>query len=81
MWKEKPNAIVEVIAKEVVHDILSCLKESQFFSIQIDSTTDVSVNQQCGVMLRFFDHIEGKVRYPFYALELVESAIAEGVFQ
>ena len=55
----KNTAIVEVIAKEVMHDILSRLKESIFFSIQIDETTDVSVNQQCGVMLRFFDHIEG----------------------
>ena len=41
--------------------ILSRLQESQFFSIQIDETTDVTTDQQCGVMLRFFDNVEGKV--------------------
>ena len=71
-----------------MHDTLSRLKQSKFFSILMDETTDVSVTQHCGVMLRFcgvmlrfFDQTEGKVRFPFYALEQVESAIADGVFE
>ena len=79
--KKKATAIVEVVAQEVKQSILSRLKESQFFSIQIDETTDIAVNQQCGVMLRFFDNTEGKVRCPFYSLMTLESATTDGIFQ
>ena len=79
--RKKATATVEVVAQEVKQGVLSHLKESKFFSIQIDETTDVAVKQQCGIMLRFFDHIEGKVRCPFYKLEPVESATADGIFQ
>ena len=64
--RKKATAVVEVVAREVKQGILSRLKESQFFSIQIDETTDIAVNQQCGIMLRFFDNTEGKVRCTFY---------------
>ena len=53
------------------------LKESKFFSIQVDETTDITVNQQCGIMLRFFDSVQGKV----YKLEPVQNATADGIFQ
>ena len=76
--RKKATVIVEVVAQEVKQGVLSRLKESKFFSIQIDEITDVAVNQQCGVTLRFFDHIQGKVRCPFYKLE---SATADGIFQ
>ena len=79
MWQA--TAIIEVIAQEIQHGILSRLKESQFFSLQIDETTDITVNQQCGVMLRFFDNVEGKVKCIFYKLITLESATAEGIFK
>ena len=79
-WK-KATAIIEVIAQEIQHGILSRLKESQFFSLQIDETTDITVNQQCGVMLRFFDNVEGKVKCIFYKLVTLERATAEGIFK
>ena len=79
--RKKATAIVEVVAQEVKQAIVSRLEESRFFSIQIDETTDITVNQQCGVMLRFFDNKEGKVRCPFYSLVTLESATANGIFQ
>ena len=79
--RKKATAVVEVVAQEVKQGILSRLEESQFFSIQIDETTDIGVNQQCGVMLRFFDNTEGKVRCTFYNLVTLESATADGIFQ
>ena len=79
--RKKATAIVEVVAQEIKQGILSRVAESQFFSIQIDETTDVAVNQQCGVMLRFFDNTEGKVRCTFYKLVTLESATAKGIFQ
>ena len=79
--RKKATAVVEVVVHEVKQGILSRLKESQFFSIQIDETTDIGINQQCGVMLRFFDTTEGKVRCTFYKLVTLESATADGIFQ
>ena len=79
--RKKATAIIEVIAQEVQHGILSCLKKSQFFSLQIDETTDITVSQQCGVMLRFFDNVDGKVKCIFYKLVTLESATAEGIFK
>ena len=46
--RTKATAIVKVLAQEIMEESLSVLKESKFFSIQ---TTDITVNQQCGIML------------------------------
>lgn len=70
-----------MVAQEVMSEILDRLKESQFFSIHTDETTDISVHQQCGIMLRFFDNTDGGVRCVFFKLETVQSADAEGLFQ
>ena len=64
--RTKATAIVKVLAQEILEESLSVLKESKFFSIQVDETTDITVNQQCGLMLRFFDSVQGKVRCVFY---------------
>ena len=52
--RKKATAIIEVVAQEIKKGMFSRLQESQFFSIQIDETTDITIDQQCGVMLRFF---------------------------
>lgn len=79
--RTKATAIMKVIAQEVMEDILLRLKESQFFSIHTDETTDIIVQQHCGIMLRFFDNTDGVVRCVFFKLEPVENADAEGLFQ
>ena len=77
--RTKPTAVVKLVAQEM-SEILDCLKESQFFSIHTDEITDVSVQQQCGIMLRFFDNTDGRVRCVFFKLEPVQTADAEGLF-
>ena len=47
--RKKATAVVEVVAQEVRQGILCCLTDSQFFSIQIDETTDITISQRCGV--------------------------------
>ena len=79
--RTKANALVKVLAQDILEESLSVLKESKFFSIQVDETTDITVNQQCGIMLRFFDSVQGKVRCVFYKLEPVQNATADGIFQ
>ena len=49
--RKKATATIEVVAQEINKGILSRLQESQFFSIQIDETTDITIDQQCGVMM------------------------------
>ena len=53
---------------------------TQFFSIQIDESTDITVYQQMGIMLRYFDNTNGKVSCIFYKLEPITKADAEGIF-
>lgn len=79
--RTKATAIVKVIAQEFMEDVLLRLQESQFFSIHTDETTDITVQQQCGIMLRFFDNTDGVVRCVFFKLEPVVNADAEGLFQ
>lgn len=48
----------------------------------MDESTDITVYQQMGIMLLYFDDVDGKVCCVFYKLEPVisSSADAEGIF-
>ena len=71
---------MKVVAQEVMKNLLSRLEESQFFSIHTDESTDITVQQQCAIMLRFFDNTDGRVRCTFLKLEPVLKADADGLF-
>ena len=79
--RTKATAILKVIAQEVIEDLLSRLEESRFFSVHSDESTDITVQQQCAIMLRFFDNNDGKVRCAFLKLEPVQKADADGLFE
>ena len=57
----KATAIVKVVAQELIKEILGRVQSSQYFSVHTDETTDIGVQQQCGV-IRFFDNVNGKMR-------------------
>ena len=78
--RTKATAIMKVVAQEVMKNLLSRLEESQFFSIHTDESTDITVQQQCAIMLRFFDNTDGRVRCTFLKLEPVLKADADGLF-
>ena len=63
-----------------MNDILINLNDSQFFSIQTDESTDITVYQQCGLLLRYFDNPMAKVRSVFFKLDPIEKANAESLF-
>lgn len=79
--RTKATAILKLIALDVLQQVKDTLQESKFFSIQVDESTDISVSQQMAVMLRLFDNTSGCVRCVFFALESVEQATAEVLFQ
>ena len=79
--RTKATAIVKVLAEEVMKEVICRLEQSQFFSLHTDETTDITVFQQCALMLRFFDDVEGKVRCTFLKLQPVRKADAGSLFQ
>ena len=58
--RTKATAIMKVVAQEVIED-LSRLEESRFFSVRSDESADITVQQQCAIMLQFFDNNDGEV--------------------
>ena len=79
--RTKATAVLKVVAQDVWRHIAVALKESKYFSLQTDETTDISVTQQAAIMLRFFDNTLGRVRCVFFTLESVERATAELLFE
>ena len=78
--RTKATAILKVIAQDMWMGIASALSNSEYFSLQVDETTDMSVTQQMAIMLRFFDNSHGSVRCVFFRLESVERATADQLF-
>ena len=79
--RTKATAILKVIALDILQQIRDVRQESKFFSLQLDESTDISVTQQMAILLRFFDNKSERVRSDFFALESVERATAEVLFQ
>ena len=76
----KATAVLKVIIQDCWKIISAAVRETKYFSIQTDETTDITVTQQAAIMLRFFDNTQGQVRCVFFALERVERATAEVLF-
>ena len=74
--RTKATAVLKVIAQDVQKKLLCSLSDSKYFSLQMDEITDVTVTQQAGIMLRYFDNSVGRVKCIFYSLDKVEQADA-----
>jgi hypothetical protein len=64
--RTKATAILKVIAQDAWGSIEAALKDSKYFSLQTDETTDITVTQKMAIMLRFFDNSCGTVRCVFF---------------
>ena len=78
--RAKATAVLKVIAQNCWKTISAADRETKYFSLQTDETTDIIVAQQAAIMLRFIDNTQGQVRCVFFALESVERATAELLF-
>ena len=76
----KATAMLKVIDQNCWKTISVVVRETKYFSRQTDETTDITVTQQAAIMLWFFDNTQGQVRCAFFALESVERATAELLF-
>ena len=71
----KATATVKVIGQDMIKNIMERISDSKF-----DESTDITVYQQMGIMLRYFDNTDGKICCIFYKLEPITNADAEGIF-
>ena len=78
--RTKATAVLKVITQDCCKTISTAVREIKYFSLQTDETTDITITQQAAIMLRFFDNTQGQVRCIFFALESVERATAELLF-
>ena len=76
----KTTALLKVITQDCWKTISAAVRKTKYFSLQNDETTDITVTQQAAIMLRFFDNTQGQVRCVFFALESVERATVELLF-
>ena len=65
----KATAVLKVIAQDCWKTISTTIRETKYFSLQTDETTDITITQQAAIMLRFFDNTQGQVRWVFFALD------------
>ena len=68
---------MKVIAQDCWKTISAAVRETKYSAL---APTDITVTQQAAIMLRFFDNTQGQVRCVFFALESVERATAELLF-
>ena len=78
--RTKATVVLKVIAQDCWKTISAAVRETKYFSLETDEITDITVTQQAAIMLLFFDNTEGQVICVFFALESVERATAELLF-
>ena len=54
--------MLKVISQDCWKTISAAVRETKYFSLQTDETTDITITQQAAIMLRFFDNTQGQVR-------------------
>ena len=51
--KNTPNAAIEALSQLVKEDIASHVRKSEMYSVEIDTTQDVTCKDQCSVILQY----------------------------
>ena len=69
----KATAVLKVIAQVCWKIISAPVRETKYFSIQTDETTDITVHNKV-------DNTQGQVKCVFLALECVQSETADLLF-
>ena len=50
--------LLKVIAQDCWKNISAAVRETKYFSLQTDETTDINITQQAAIMLRFVDNTQ-----------------------
>lgn len=73
------NTVNSVILEEGLEQISNILRR-QPFSLIIDESTDVSTSKSLALVVRFFDHVYGKVKDKFLNLIEIEKSDARTIY-
>ena len=58
--RTKATAVLKIIAQDCWKIISTAVRETTYFSLQTDKTTDITITQQADIMLRFIDNTQGQ---------------------
>ncbi|CAH2220847.1 zinc finger MYM-type 1-like [Pelobates cultripes] len=75
------NEIINLMAKQVIEDILQRCRNAKYFSIILDCTPDISHNEQMSFTIRFLEDISGnfQVKEHFLGFNKVEDTTGKGL--
>lgn len=75
------NELIQCISDYIDEHVIKEINESQFFSIQVDDTTDISQTSQCSLIIRFINS-EGKLVERFLGFQDVsEDRTSENLYR
>ncbi|CAI6358093.1 unnamed protein product [Macrosiphum euphorbiae] len=72
------NSIIQIICQIMRQNIVNEIKSAGMFSIQIDTTQDVKVEDQCSIIIRY---LTDSVKERLIAVTNVKSSTGESMFQ
>eukprot|EP00057_Strongylocentrotus_purpuratus_P017041 XP_011671515.1 PREDICTED: zinc finger protein 862-like [Strongylocentrotus purpuratus] len=75
----KCSEFIGVIGDTMKSEMLTALKEAQYFSIMVDGSTDASVKEQELVYVHFVNDKTGEVQSNFFCITDVKHATAQGL--
>lgn len=75
------NEIINLMAKQVLEEILERCRKSKFYSIILDCTPDISHKEQMSFTIRFLDDSTGdfRVKEHFIGFQTVEDTTGKGL--
>ncbi|CAH2219185.1 zinc finger MYM-type 1-like [Pelobates cultripes] len=75
------NEIINLMAKQVIEDILQRCRNAKYFSIILDCTPDISHKEQMSFTIRFLEDISGnfQVKEHFLGFNKVEDTTGKGL--
>lgn len=73
------NVIRQVLSFDYLHEVVTAL-QSQFFSVIIDETTDLSTAKQLAILATYFDMESFESKYYLVDMVEVEDGTAVGIY-
>lgn len=84
MSNKMQNSMLKILADEIRSNILKEVKNAQYFSIIIDTTTDISKQEQFSMVIRYarenYEKNEVEIVESLIALEICTDATSNGMF-
>ena len=71
--------IIKSMSEYIVKEQIKRVKESKFFSLIFDESTDMTSHKDLIIYIKYFDHSEFKIRTEFFKLIPLQNFSAESL--